>query len=233
MEETTENGNEMTEKTDNLRREAEELRARLRDRRGEFGRPEFSGWGKAFYALVILGIIASSFLLLWFTDLRRNAVGVVAEAILESAPSADRVFDLPPPPPRTEAPRVQVSGPGFIFTDSGFEGVLYSSPSTTPGAAARAEADAEFVPPPVTGESERAFELLKARAEVVGDIVEGRREDLTYKEWSPLKDDPPVVWIDLTATRVEDGAVVHLVWEVNLGNETIRPMSQAARDLAR
>jgi hypothetical protein len=233
MEETTENGNEMAEKTDNLRREAEELRARLRDRRGEFGRPEFSGWSKAFYALVILGIIASSFLLLWFADLRRNAVGVVATVILESAPSADRVFDLPPPPPRTEAPRVQASGPGFIFTDSGFEGVLYSSPSTTPGSAARAATDAEFVPPPVTGESERAFELLKARAEVVGDLIEGRREDLTYQEWSPLKDDPPVVWIDLTATRAEDGAVVHLVWEVNLGNESIRPMSQAARDLVR
>jgi len=223
---------ETTETAEELRRQAAELRARLRDRRGDFGRRGYSGWTKAFYALVILGMIAGAFLLLWFAELRQGAVSVVAGTLLETAPSGDRVFKLPPPPPRVTEPRVQASGPGFVFTDSGFEGVLYSGPSTTPGSSVRGEADAEFVPPSVTGESARAFELLKAREEAVGDIVEGRREELTYKEWSPLKDDPPVFWIDLVATR-PDGGEVHLVWEVNLRDETIRPMSQAARDLVR
>ncbi len=79
--------------------------------------------------------------------------------------------------------------------------------------------------------NEAAYNLLKATSETVGELTKNNIPEFEFRDWRPVKDDPPEAWIDLVVTRGSDGELVHLIWSVNTETERMTPLSQAARDL--
>ena len=114
------------------------------------------------------------------------------------------------------------------------DGVLYADIEVEGGGGRddRDDESAEFIKPVRTEGSEKAFEFLVLSSEVVQKLVDGELEGYTFKEWSPVQNDPPRYLLDLLAAA-GDGEELHLVWEVNVDKESVRPLSQAARDMAR
>lgn len=221
-----------------LEEEARTLRRKIRESPRMPERRPVSGLWKVIYFLVILSVLGVSFLLLNSSAARETVARQIASTWFGAYPSGEQVFELPSPPPRSVEPEVQMAGPqgGVRYTDEGFQGVLYQDDDGITAGAEGEESEMgerEFVPPAMTRETEEALSLLRAQSEPMGALLEGNLEGFEYKEWTPLQNNPPRYMIDLVAVRSDSNEEVHLVWEVNLEAETVRPMSQAARDLVR
>jgi hypothetical protein len=48
-------------------------------------------------------------------------------------------------------------------------------------------------------------------------------------EWKPVRSQPPEFYIDVVVRR--EGQILHYIWAVDVERQTIRPLSQAAREL--
>jgi hypothetical protein len=222
----------------NLKKEALLIRERLREARRSERMAGFPAGRRWLYGVCIFGMLGAAFLLIASDPVRQATVRLMAGTFINLDVGDDLVFDLPPPPPiATETktgPGVQFQGSTITFSDQGFEGVLYADTDPTWDAKdAEASKEEGFVPPAKTSESESAFALLKEKSAVAAQIVAGEKEGYEFKEWSPVRVDPPVFFIDLLVTQLSSGTDSHLIWEVNLDAETVKPMSQAARDLVR
>ena len=95
--------------------------------------------------------------------------------------------------------------------------------------AANEEAAAE---PTVDPGAEQAIELLLARSDPALQLAGGLVEGLTFVEWRLAGRRNDEYLIDLVATTA-DGSERHHVWSVDPAAETVRALSQAARDLER
>lgn len=76
----------------------------------------------------------------------------------------------------------------------------------------------------------KAFQLLREKRELVEQLAtQGRSGNLELIQWQPIRSQPPEILIDVVARR--QGEEIHLIWAVNLDRQTVRAMSQAARDI--
>lgn len=197
------------------------------------------GWlGKLAILALALSSVLGSVVFLVFSDFRRGTVEGLVGGWLSPPAGNEIVYSLPPPPPRTPATR-----PGPQFTagssvpDVEYEGVLYTRTGPPVQGAAvtspqrAATGDSDFQAPPRTPEAEQALGLLREQRETVARILDGNQEGYDLVGWNPVKSTPPVFWIDVVVQV--DGSEVHLVWEVDLDSQAVRPLSQAARDMSR
>ncbi len=221
-----------------LKQEALLIRERLREARKSERETGFPSGRRWLFGFCIFGILGIALVLLGSDEFRRRAVDPVAGILASRSSPENQVFELPPPPPvATETKTgsaIQFQGGTISFSDEGFQGVLYADTDPTlESSDSESSKDQGFVPPPKSPESEKAFALLQEKSPVAAQIVSGEKEGYTFKEWAPVKADPPVFFIDLVVNRTETGKDLHLVWEIKMDAESVTPMSQAARDLAK
>ena len=221
-----------------LKREALQIREYLREARHSERMAGFPIGKRWLYGMSIFGMLGVAFVLLVSDPIRQSAIHLAAGAFINLDVEDNRVFELPPPPPvateTKKGPAIQFQGSTIKFTDQGFEGVLYAD--TEPAAVetkSKESGEQGFVATPQTPEAESAFAMLKEKSPLAAQIVAGENAGYQFKEWSPVKVDPPVFYIDLLATRLSSGVDTHLIWEVNTEAGSVAPMSQAARDLGR
>jgi len=187
------------------------------------------------YLIVISVILMTAVFLLAAQDRRLQLVELAVGAWLPASDGAE-VFRLPPPPPPTPA-RMTVTAPigsGSTLPQAP-PGVLFLDEFPEAGdLVSESEGDEPAESEPVLSRNEEntlAWEFLQKNAELVSALLTGEVPDLQFLSWSPVKDDPPEFWIDLTALWQSESQEVHLIWAVNLETERITPLSQAARDL--
>lgn len=80
------------------------------------------------------------------------------------------------------------------------------------------------------GESE-ILRLLVANSSAASRLVEGGFSTLVFRDWRVVQSTPQEVWIDLIAGWTSGGSDVHFIWSVDRERGTVRPLSQAARNL--
>ena len=79
--------------------------------------------------------------------------------------------------------------------------------------------------------AERAFQMLRAKSELANRLVEGGFADFGFLDWKGIERGSTEVYVDLVATSVSDGREVHFIWAVDVEAQSVKAMSQAARDL--
>lgn len=227
---------EQEEPARELREQAETIRRMIRQRDMNVEPSRMADWKKATYLVLIVSAIFGSVYLLVFENQRRALVAFAARGIDLDRPAQEEIFKLGAPPPKAAEPEVRVQGPA-IFSDDELDGVLYADIELEEEGGERdrdrGDTDPEFIRPARTEGTQKAFEFLSQTSDLVQQLVDGRLEGYTFKEWNPLQNDPPVFLLDLTALKAENEQELHLIFEVNLQDETVRPLSQAARDLVR
>jgi hypothetical protein len=77
----------------------------------------------------------------------------------------------------------------------------------------------------------RAFQILRAKSDMANRLVEGSFPELSYLGWKPIEESSDKVFLDLTAERTSDAVKLHLVWSVDMESNSVKALSQAARDL--
>lgn len=81
-------------------------------------------------------------------------------------------------------------------------------------------------------EAEKSYRSLLLNSSVARTLVEGGFETLRFVGWKVVQWKAPEVWIDLMANQ-SNGRAVHFIWSVNVETQTVRPLSEAARNLER
>jgi len=217
-----------------LQEQAEAIRKHIRLRDMNVGPPHIPDWKKACFLAVIVGVILGAVYLLVFEGQRQALVTLAARGLDLHKSSEEELFKLGAPPPKAVEPEVRVQGGGpSIFSDESLDGVLYADIEVE-GMDEREDAgddEAEFIAPARTEASKKAFEFLALTSDVVQQLIDGEIEGYTFKDWSPVQNSPPRFLLDLMVVTAEEEEL-HLVWEVNVESESVRPLSQAARDLA-
>lgn len=219
-----------------MRRQAAEVRDQLKER-NKAAVLDFPAWKKLAYFVILFGSIVGAFFLLVFQNERQAITEVVLVDWLKVAEAREnRLIQLPPPPPKEEKRTVRTDGP-IVFSTGEPEGVLYSDIVIDEQTGAPEEDGGEgkpaFVAPPKTEASRKAYEMLIEKSDAAAKIVNGGFEAYAFVEWTLVREAPPVFYIDLLVTRQSDQQQVHMTWEVNVGSEEVRPLSQAARDVSR
>ena len=154
----------------------------------------------------------------------------------ETTPPPTRSAPPPPDPtPARSGPR-----PRLLRNPAG-------TPAVPPGSTARETSAGEgeqateieesaseeaAVEPTVDPGAEQAFELLQAQSDPALQLSGGLVEGLAFVEWRLAGKRNDEYLIDLVATTA-DGREHHHVWSVDPAAETVRALSQAARDLER
>lgn len=219
-----------------MSREAARVRDQLKER-NKAAVQGFPAWRKLIYFLVLFGSIVGAFFLLVFQEERKAITELVLVDWLKVAEAREnRLIKLPPPPPKEEKRTVRSEGP-IVFAGGEPDGVLYGDIVIDEQAggseAEEGEGRPAFVAPPKTEASRKAYDMLVEKSEAALKLVNGGFEEYAFVEWSLVREAPPVFYIDLLVTRKSDDQQVHMTWEVNVGSEEVRPLSQAARDVSR
>ena len=81
----------------------------------------------------------------------------------------------------------------------------------------------------------RAYQILHQKSDAARRLIEGQVTGLRVLDWNtqPVENQSPAdaLLVVLSAEQGGSGPPVYLVWAVDMQKETVRPMSQAARDL--
>lgn len=86
--------------------------------------------------------------------------------------------------------------------------------------------------PSISSDHELAYNLLLENSAVAGKLANGEYSSLDYKDnWRVVQQNKSEVWIDLIAHWTNGGDSVHFIWAVNQETNSVRPLSQAARNL--
>lgn len=216
-----------------LKKEADALRRQLAEKSQILEPVQLSAWKRIILFCTLMAAIWGAVYLLMFEKERTQLLAELSESWNQSYSSrGDEIFPLPPPTPKEVQPRV-TSPTTFSASDSEWDGVLYSSTSPDIGGDEEEEDadEAEFVNPAKTEESQEAFQFLTENLDLARKLNEDSLAGFKLKEWQPVRIDPPLFFIDLLVTREADGLELHLIWEVDLENDSVRALSQAARDL--
>jgi hypothetical protein len=100
---------------------------------------------------------------------------------------------------------------------------------STPKEVAQKEAETEE---PVRSEvAERAFQILRAKSALANQLVEGGFTEYSFRDWKALERGATEVYVDLLVDSIPDDREVHFVWSVDVEAQSVRAMSQAAREL--
>ncbi len=222
-----------------LKKQAELLRQLSRKSWDESNQSELASWKQFVYLLIIVGALISVVILLVSEHNRRQLIVSLGEGWIQLAgPQQQKIFRLPPPPPKRPEPKV--SRPTFTAAGSETSGdppqAIFADPEVTARKGVGKRGRETFgiltpVAPPKTSMNEQAYGVLREESDLVSRLVGGSLSELEFKTWKPLKDRPPEFWIDLTAIRRADGQQIHLIWSVNLESNEITALSQEARDL--
>jgi len=214
-----------------LKEQAEFFRSRAPEGAGEYYAQALGPGRMLFYLGSVLAAVTAAVFLLAAPGSRREMVALVAEGL--SGPGAEEeIFRLPPPPPPVQT-QITALGPVGSGSSSSDEspGVLFLDEfPERPEDVSEPRMEAAAVIK--NQENEAAYELLQENSQVVAALLAGEIPEMNFLSWSPVKNDPPEFWIDLTVERQTDAQEVHLIWSVNTDTQRITPLSQAARDLA-
>jgi len=217
-----------------LEDEATALRRQLAERSQILAPTYLPLWKKVIFLVVLIGTIAGAVYLLIFKDTRQQMLAGLTERWMDAYQGREAdILTLPPPPPKEVEPQVRYPDT-FSSSDDEFEGVLYSSSSSSLAIGTdddEVEEEPGFVRPAKTEESQKAFEFLAQNSQLAKELTENLLDDYEFREWKPVRIDPPLFFVDLVAIRKSDSRELHLVWEVDLENASVRALSQAARDL--
>ncbi len=208
-----------------LREQARRLRVAVR--KDGTGPSDPSFLGKFLYLMFFMGVMVSTIYLLMFPSVRHGLVLQVSELWMDAARDVNRshIYRLPPPPPKPAEQKVVFQAPVPIVSGSNVpEGGTISTGANSSGGPRQAKALKK------TRDSETAYRLLLEKSAAAKDLAEGKTPGQAFKEWRLVKDDVPVLWIDLVATR-EAGPEIHFIWSVDLETRSVTALSQAARDL--
>ena len=222
-----------------LKKQADLLRQVSRKGWDGSNESELAKWKQCVYLLIILGALIAVVILLVSENNRRQLIASLGDGWIQlSGPHQQKIFRLPPPPPKR--PESKLSQSTFA--------VASSKPSEDPPQEifANSEVTAKkevgkrgrerfgiLAPaaPLKTAMNEQAYGVLQEESDLVSQLVGGDLSEFEFKTWKPLKDKPPEFWIDITAVRRVDGQEIHLIWSVNLESNAITALSQEARDL--
>ncbi len=211
-----------------LREQARRLRVAVRRDRTDASDPSDPSFlGKILYLVFFMGVMGSTIYLLMFPSVRQELVLQVSELWIAAARDVTRshIYRLPPPPPKPADQKVVFQAPVPVVSGSNVpESAITSSGATPSDGPRQAQALKK------TRDSETAYGLLLKQSATAKDLTEGKIPGQAFKEWRLVKDDVPVLWIDLVATP-EAGPEIHFIWSVDLENRTVTALSQAARDL--
>lgn len=217
-----------------LEDEATALRHQLAERSQILEPKHMPLWKRVIFLVLLIGTIAAAVYLLIFQDTRQQILAGLTESWMDvyQGREADLLL-LPPPPPREVEPQVRYPDT-FSSSDDEFDGVLFSSSASSLAIGTddeELEEDPGFVSPAKTDESQKAFEFLTQNSQMAKDLTENLLDEYEFQEWKPVRNDPPLFFVDLVVTQKSDSRELHLVWEVDLENSSVRALSQAARDL--
>ena len=81
-------------------------------------------------------------------------------------------------------------------------------------------------------QAEKSYRSLLSNSPSARRLVEGGLETLRFTEWKVVQRKASEIWIDLIANQ-SNGGLVHFIWSVNVEKKTVRPLSEAARNLER
>ncbi len=213
-----------------LQEQARRLRVAVRrDRTDPSGPSGPSFLGKVLYLAFFTGVMGSTIYLLMFPAVRHELVLQVSEMWMAASRDVTRshIYRLPPPPPKPAEQKVVFQAPVPIVTGSNVPEIGTASSGGDPNGEPRQVESLKK-----TRDSETAYRLLLEKSAAAKDLTEGKIPGQAFKEWKLVKDDVPVLWIDLVAAG-EPGPEVHFIWSVDLETRTVTALSQAARDLDR
>ena len=211
-----------------LQEQARRLRVAVRrDRTDSSGPSGPSFLGKVLYLAFFTGVMGSTIYLLMFPAVRQGLVLQAAELWMAASRDVTRshIYRLPPPPPKPAEQKVVFQAPVPIVTGSNVPELGTASSREDPSGGSRQVESLEK-----TRDSETAYRLLLEKSAAARDLTEGKIAGQAFKEWRLVKDDVPVLWIDLVADGAPDPEV-HFIWSVDLETRTVTALSQAARDL--
>ena len=178
-----------------------------------------AGWKQVVYPVLVFGVLFFVVFLLIFDRSRLQLISSMGEGWSSTYGDwQNELFRLPPPPPkavqtRTVFPTERISVGG---AEGETEGVLFLDKQPPAlGKEEEEEASARAVILAKNSFNEVAYKLLSTTSETVGELIKNNISEFEFKDWRPVKDDPPEAWIDLVVTRRSDGEVVHLIWSVN------------------
>ena len=211
-----------------LQEQARRLRVAVRrDRPGASGPSGPSFLGKIVYLAFFMGVMGSTIYLLMFPPVRHELVLQVSELWMAASRDINRshIYRLPPPPPKPAEQKVVFQAPVPVVTGT-------SAPEIGTASSGEAESGGprQVESLKKTRDSETAYGLLLEKSVAAKDLTEGKISGQAFKEWRLVKDDVPVLWIDLVAGGEPDPEV-HFIWSVDLETRTVTALSQAARDL--
>lgn len=211
-----------------LQDQARRLRAAVRrDRTGPSGPSGPSFLGRIVYLAFFMGVMGSAIHLLMFPAVRHELVLKVSGLWMAASRDVTRshIYRLPPPPPKPAEQKVVFQAPVPVVTGSNVPEIgTASSGEAETGGPRQIESLKK------TRDSETAYRLLLEKSAAAKDLTEGRIPGQAFTEWRLVKDDVPVLWIDLVAAGDADPEV-HFIWSVDLETRTVTALSQAARDL--
>jgi hypothetical protein len=145
------------------------------------------------------------------------------------------IYQLPPPPPKMVPPKVVYQGrPTFAVkaADARPAPPVSAAPEPEEEAPAANEEPATSRPPEKTPAAQAAYDVFIAKSETARKLAANGVAGLQFKEWKPVRNDPPEFWIDMVTAR-GDGAEAHFIWSIDTESGTVRALSQDARDLER
>jgi hypothetical protein len=93
------------------------------------------------------------------------------------------------------------------------------------------ESEAVLEEPAISELAERSFQILRAKSDLANQLIEGSVDEFDYKDWKAVERSASEVYVDLVAEVVSEGREIHFVWAVDVEAQSVKPMSQAARDL--
>lgn len=216
-----------------LRQQAEELRQSGYIRSEDTPQGPSRGVQGVYIAILVLVIGSVIFLLVSRESRLRLLRGVAQGWSKVSSEESAAVMKLPPAPPKTVEPEVvQQGSPTFVFRGGGSSGEApEGAGETAEGSAGTPEDESKPpAPPEKTAGSKAAYDLLLKNSEVAQKLTSNGFPDLQFKEWKPVRNNPPEFWINVVAARA--GQDVQFVWSVNTESGTVTALSQNARDLA-
>jgi len=153
----------------------------------------------------------------------------------EQSPASERPPVARPEPaivaaPATPAPKVVQSSPASRNTGGTAQTAPAGELETKPQETVEPEVAVEEEPA-VSELAERSFQILLAKSDLANQLVEGTLEEYSYKEWKAVERSSTEVYVDLVAETASQEREVHFVWAVDTEAQSVKPMSQAARDL--
>lgn len=110
-----------------------------------------------------------------------------------------------------------------------------NAPSTAPPPRTETDTKPELVRGPEEGgvapeEERRVLNVLGQKSPAAQRILDGNTDQFRVMSWRVTRKDGGEFWAHVVA-QTATGVTVHLIWAVDPAKQTIRPMSQSARDL--